>query len=68
MSTALTCPGVLTSTLINGSYSLTCDAPFNEVQVSLLPSLSVADALTLAAAISALWALAWVFRKLQRAI
>lgn len=68
MSFALTCSGVITSALVNGAYTISCSVPFDQVQVSLLPDLSIDDALTLAAAISALWAMAWVFKILQRAI
>lgn len=59
------CDGEVTQVQTPDGYVLACD-----VQWVFEPwwGLSIPDALTLAAAISALWAVAWVFRQLQRVL
>ena len=57
------CPGVLTEVSTTDGYVLACD-----VSWTMEPwwGITVQDGFTLAAAISVLWATAWVFRQLQR--
>lgn len=57
------CPGDVVEVSTEQGFVLACSESWN-----LAPwwGLSIEDSFTLAAAISALWAVAWVWRQLQR--
>lgn len=57
------CPGTVSQVEVSEGYVLACDVDW------VLPwwSLEIESALTLAAAITALWAVAWVWSQVRRA-
>lgn len=60
----LACPGEITAVETAEGYTVLCSVPW-EVQASWLPSLTVDQAVQIASALVALWALAFVFRQLR---
>lgn len=65
----ISCPGELSQVQTDNTfYLVACSEPFEAVNSSLLPELSVADALTISAGFAALLGFVWVYKQLFRAV